>query len=146
MSARALTGALLVFAMLVGGIGVTVALIAGNNKPPPPTATSTQPPLPTAPPKPSVPTVVEFTIPVTVTAQKCAGEGCVYTYTVQPKYIGLHPLPPTEFTVVYQVTGGHQPQEGKFTVKGEQARIFKDVTVEGPPGAQLQAKPTQVIG
>ena len=72
--------------------------------------------------------------------------GCVYKYRVEPKYIGLHPLPDKEFKVIYQVTGGHQPQTGDFTVHGDQARVLQDVPLEGPPGARLQASVTQVVG
>ena len=46
----------------------------------------------------------------------------------------------------YEVTGGHQPQPGKFTVTGDQAEILKDVTVEGPPGAVLQANVLRIFG
>ena len=46
----------------------------------------------------------------------------------------------------YEVHGGNLPQPGEFTVEGDQAKIFKDVIVEGPPGARLQAVVLQVIG
>ena len=100
-----------------------------------------------SPPPPSVPTPKEFTIKVVVTEQNCQpGPGCVYKYTIEPKYIGFHPLPPTPFTVKYEVQGGNQPQPGEFTVEGSQAKIFKDVVLEGPPAAQLHAVVLQVIG
>lgn len=133
-------------AMLAGGIGVAGFMIFLNpsQSRPQPTAT---PRTTIAPPPPSVPTPTEFTIGVVVTRQECVPQGgCAYIYTIDPKYIGLHPFPPTEFTVEYEVTGGHQPQPGKFTVKGDQAQILKDVTVEGPPGARLQAAVTRVVG
>jgi hypothetical protein len=44
------------------------------------------------------------------------------------------------------VQGGNQPQPGEFTVEGDQAKIFKDVVLEGPPAARLQAVVLQVIG
>jgi hypothetical protein len=44
------------------------------------------------------------------------------------------------------VQGGTQPQPGEFTVEGSQAKIFKDVVLEGPPAAQLQAVVLQVLG
>ncbi len=95
----------------------------------------------------SVPTPKEFTINVIVTEQNCEpGPGCVYKYTIEPKYIGFHPLPTTPFTVKYEVQGGDQPQPGEFTVEGSQAKIFKDVLLEGPPAARLQAVVLQVIG
>ena len=81
------------------------------------------------------------------TEQNCdPGPGCAYKYTIEPKYIGFHPLPTTPFTVKYEVQGGDQPQPGEFTVEGNQARILKDVVVEGPPAARLQAVVLQVIG
>ena len=72
--------------------------------------------------------------------------GCTYKYTIEPKYIGLHPLPETPFTVLYEVTGGNAPQHGEFTVTKDQAKILKDVVLEGPPGAQLKAIVQQVTG
>ena len=96
---------------------------------------------------PKVPIPQEFQIGVVVTDQNCSGpNGCVYKYRVEPKYIGLHPLPDKEIKVVYQVTGGHQPQVGDFTVQGGQARVLQDVPLEGPPGARLQATVTQIVG
>lgn len=143
---RRLLAALAIFAMLAGGVGVAAILIFGNHSQPSGQRTAT-PRTTLSPPKPSVPTAKEFTIGVVVTDQACQpGGGCAYKYTIEPKYIGFHPLPETEFTVEYQVTGGNQPQPGKFTVKGNQAQILKDVVVEGPPGARLQAAATQVIG
>jgi hypothetical protein len=136
--------AVLALVGILGGFGVAAVVIIGNSSKPQRTATSRTPP---PPPPPSVPKPKEFTIGVVVTDTICqpAG-GCAYKYTIEPKYIGFHPLPETEFTVEYQVTGGNQPQPGKFTVKGNQAQILKDVVVEGPPGAKLQAVATQVIG
>jgi hypothetical protein len=43
-------------------------------------------------------------------------------------------LPAAPFTVKYEVQGGNQPQPGEFTVEGSQAKILKDVVIEGPPG------------
>ncbi|HKP44377.1 hypothetical protein [Mycobacterium sp.] len=129
---------------MLGGFGAAAVVIFGNYSKPQPTAT---PRTTLAPPPPSVPTVKEFTVGVVVTETNCPpGGGCVYKYTIEPKYIGFHPLPVTEFTVEYQVTGGNQPQPGKFTVKGDQAQILKDVVLDGPPGAKLQAVVTRVIG
>jgi hypothetical protein len=143
---KRLLAALALFGMLAGGIGAAAILIFGNDSKP--SAQRTAAPRTTlAPPPPSVPTAKEFTVGVVVTEQNCQpGGGCVYKYTIEPKYIGFHPLPATEFTVEYQVTGGTQPQPGKFTVKGDQAQILKDVVLEGPPGAKLQAAVTRVIG
>jgi len=141
MSARRLIAALAVFATVATGLGVSIAMITANDSPPPPPRTTL------AAPTPKVPTPAEFQIGVVVTDQKCADPGgCVYRYRVEPKYLGLHPLPDKEIKVLYQVTGGHQPQDGDFTVQGGQARVLQDVPLEGPPGAQLKAAVTKVVG
>jgi hypothetical protein len=142
---RRLLAALALVAMFIAGISVASALIFGDkSKPPPPDAT---PRSTLAPPSPSVPTPKEFTINVVVTEQNCEpGPGCVYKYTIEPKYIGFHPLPTTPFTVKYEVQGGNQPQPGEFTVEGNQAKILKDVVLEGPPAARLQAVVLAVVG
>jgi len=142
---RKLLAALAVVAMLIGGISIAAALIFGGHSKPQQQAIT--PRMTLAPPPPSVPTAKEFTINVVVTEQNCdPGPGCAYKYTIEPKYIGFHPLPATPFTVKYEVQGGSEPQPGEFTVEGNQARILKDVVVEGPPAARLQAVVLQVIG
>jgi hypothetical protein len=143
---RRLLAALAIFAMLAGGVGVASMLIFSDNSGPTrPTAATPRTTLP--PPPPSVPTPKEFTINVVVTEQNCQpGPGCAYKYTIEPKYIGFHPLPATPFTVKYEVQGGNQPQPGEFTVEGSQAKILKDVVLDGPPAARLQAVVLQVIG
>jgi hypothetical protein len=142
MSIRRLIAALAVFAVAATGIGVSIAMISAKD-PPAPTASRTPLPAPT----PKVPTPAEFQIGIVVTDQNCAGpNGCVYKYRVEPKYLGLHPLPDSEIKVIYQVTGGHQPQTGDFTVQGGQARVLQDVPLEGPPGAKLKAAVTKVEG
>jgi hypothetical protein len=135
--------ALIIFAMLVGGIGVAAALIF-KDEPGPSRATDTVTP---PAPAPQLPVPAEFSVGVVVTEQSCTGAGhCAYKYTIEPKYVGLHPLPEKEFTVVYQVAGGHEPRVGNFTVRNGQARIQKDVSLEGPPDARLQAAVTDVVG
>ena len=143
---RRVLAALAIFAMLAGGVGLASILIfSDRSQPSRPTAVT--PPKALPKPPPSVPTPKEFTINVVVTEQNCdPGPGCAYKYTIEPKYIGFHPLPTTPFTVKYEVQGGDQPQPGEFTVEGNQARILKDVVVEGPPAARLQAVVLQVIG
>jgi len=141
-----LIAALAIFAVVVAGLGITIAVLTSSSEDQPPAAprTSSVPPPPLTP---QVPTPVEFQLSVVVTDQNCAvPAGCVYKYRVEPKYVGMHPLPDREFKVVYQVTGGHQPQTGDFTVKGDQAQVLQDVPIEGPPGARLQATVTQVVG
>jgi hypothetical protein len=143
---RKWAAALAIFAMLAGGVGFASILIFGDHSKPAAQPTAT-PRTTLPPPPPSVPTVKEFTVKVVVTEQNCdPGPGCVYKYTIEPKYIGFHPLPTTPFTVKYEVQGGNQPQAGEFAVEGSQAKIFKDVVLEGPPAAQLQAVVLQVIG
>ncbi len=141
---RKLLAALAIVAMLIGGISIAAALIFGDHSKPTSVAT---PRTPLPPPPPSVPTPKEFTINVVVTEQTCdPGPGCVYKYTIEPKYIGFHPLPAAPFTVKYEVQGGNLPQPGEFTVEGNQAKIFKDVVLDGPPAAQLRAVVLQVVG
>lgn len=143
MNARRLVAALAIFAVAATGVGISIAMFTANKTPPP--AGATRKPLP--PPRPKVPTPAEFQIGVVVTDQNCAPpNGCVYKYRIDPKYIGLHPLPETEIKVVYEVRGGNEPQVGDFTVQGGQARVLQDVPLEGPPGARLQAAVTQIIG
>ncbi len=143
MNARRLIAALAIFAVVATGIGVSVAMFFAS-KPQKPAATQSS--RPTVPPTPQVPIPAEFLLGVVVTDQKCTGPtGCAYKYRVEPQYRGMHPLPDKEIKVVYQVTGGHQPQVGDFTLRGNQATITEAV-IEGPPGARLQALVTQIVG
>ena len=143
VNARRLIAALAVFAVIVAGLGITIAVLTAR-KPQTPAAGQ---PLPPPPSGPRVPTPTEFQLGVVVTDENCsAADGCLYKYRVEPKYLGLHPLPEKEIKVIYQVTGGHQPQTGDFTVQGGQARVLQDVPLEGPPGARLQASVAQVVG
>ena len=139
MNVRRVVAALAIFAVVVTGIGVSIAVLTANKAPP--VAETTQPPLP-----PKAPTPAELQIGVIVTDQNCTATGCVYKYRVEPKYVGRHALPDKEIKVVYQVTGGHQPQVGDFTIQNGQARVLQDVPLEGPPGARLQASVTQIVG
>lgn len=140
---RKLLAALAIVGVLASGVGIASLVLVTRSDQQQASAPRRNPP---APPPPSVPTVKEFLIGVTVTAQACDPAGmCVYTYTIEPKYVGLHPFPETPFTVEYEVTGGNQPQPGKFTVQGEKAEIFKDVQIEGPPGARLSANVLRVV-
>jgi hypothetical protein len=140
-----LIAALAIFAVVVAGLGITIAVLTSAKDPPPAASKSSLAPSP--PRTPQVPTPAEFQLNVVVTDQNCAvPAGCLYKYRIEPKYIGLHPLPNKEIKVIYQVTGGHQPQTGDFTVQGDQARVLQDVPLEGPPGARLQATVTQIVG
>jgi hypothetical protein len=143
-SFRKLLAALAIFGMFASGVGIASFVIFNKPDQRQSEAPRREPP---KPPPPSVPTVKEFFVGVVVTGQNCDPAGsCVYVYTIDPKYVGLHPFPETPFTVEYEVTGGHQPQPGKFTVTGDQAEILKDVTVAGPPGAVLQANVLRIFG
>ncbi len=140
---RKLLAALAIIGVLASGVGIASLVLSMKSNQQQTSAPQRTPP---QPPPPSVPTVKEFLIGVNVTAQTCDPAGtCVYTYTIDPKYVGLHPFPETPFTVEYEVTGGNQPQPGKFTVHGKQAEIFKDVQIEGPPGATLQVRVLRIF-
>jgi hypothetical protein len=144
MPIRRLLAALAIVGMLASGVGIASMILFSK---PDQQQTSAPRRTPPPPPPPSVPTVKEFLIGVNVTGQECDPAGtCVYTYTIDPRYVGLHPFPPTPFTVEYEVTGGRQPQPGKFTVADQKADILKDVRVEGPPGARLQANVLRIVG
>ena len=143
---RKWSAGLALFAIVVGAVGVAGATIFGSMTSEPPPAAAPRTTL--APPSPKVPTPLEFTVNVIVTEAQCppAAPVCSYKYTIEPKYIGLHPLPETPFTVFYEVLGGTAPQNGEFTVHKDQAKIFKDVLLEGPPAAQLRAQILRVTG
>ena len=112
-SFRKLLAALATLGIFASGVGIASFLVLGKSDQQQSVAPRRDPP---KPPPPSVPTVKEFLVGVGVTAQNCDPAGaCVYTYTIDPKYVGLHPFPEEPFTVEYEVLGGHQPQPGKFT-------------------------------
>ena len=138
---------LALFAIVASAVGVAAMMIYGSASAPKPSDRAATPRTTLAPAPPKVPTPVEFAVGVTVTNQACVPEGpCTYTYTIEPKYIGLHPLPETPFKVFYEVVGGNAPQKGEFTVQKDQAQIMQDVVLEGPPGAQLSANVMSVAG
>ncbi|HEX2213485.1 MAG TPA: Hsp70 family protein, partial [Mycobacterium sp.] len=134
-------------AIVGSGIGVAGTMIYQGFFTSKPTPQATSPaPLPTAPLTPKMPTPLEFQVGVIVTETQCppGSPVCTYKYTVEPKYVGQHPLPQTPFTVSYEVVGGNAPQPGEFTVHKDQAKILKDVLLDGPPAAQLRANVIQV--
>ena len=137
MNFRKLLAIIGIVGITVSGLGVATMVIFNDPGEQQSEAPRRTPP---KPPPPSIPTAEEFLVGVNVTAQECNPAGlCLYTYTIDPKYVGLHPFPETSFIVEYEVFGGNEPQPGAFTVTGQSAEILKDVTVEGPPGASLQA-------
>lgn len=142
MGLRKILAALCIVAIAATGIGAAVFLVTHmdtiNSAPSAPRSSL-------VPPEPKIPTPDEFKIGVQVTAQQCDPNGiCTYTYSIEPNYTGFHPLPERDFAVFYEIIGGNAPQPGNFTVSNGQARVYKDVTVEGPPDAQLQAKVTEI--
>lgn len=144
---RKWSAGLALFAILASGVGIAAVMIFGSMTAPKPSDRAATPRTTLAPPPPKVPTPFEFAIGVIVTEQTCVPDAaCSYKYTIEPKYIGLHPLPETPFTVFYEVLGGNEPQKGEFTVHKDQAQILKDVVLEGPPGAQLKAHVMSVTG
>lgn len=144
---RKWSAGLALFAIVASGVGIAAVMIFGSMSAPKPSDRVATPRTTLAPPQPKVPTPVEFVIGVIVTEQTCVPDAaCRYKYTIEPKYVGLHPLPETPFTVSYEVLGGSEPQKGEFTVHKDQAQILKDVILEGPPGAQLKAHVMSVTG
>lgn len=135
-------------ALLASGVGIAAVMIFGSGGASDQASRATTPRTTLAPRPPKVPTPFEFTVNVVVTDRQCPPESptCTYKYTIEPKYIGLHPLPQTPVTVFYEVVGGNTPQKGEFTVHNDQARILKDVVLEGAPAAQLKANVLQVAG
>jgi hypothetical protein len=142
MAFRKVLAAICIAVMVVGGIGVTLYLLTNKDL-----SSLTQPTRSSAslPPGPSVPTPEEFKVGIDVTGQNCPEAGkCIYTYSVSPNYVGNHPLPEQAFTVFYEVRGGFASQDGTITVSDGQARMLKDVQIEGPQGAQLEVVVTQI--
>ncbi len=145
--ARKWTAGLALVAIVASGVGVAAMMIYGGFSAPKPSDRAATPRTTLAPLSTKIPTPFEFTVGVNVTEQTCVPEGsCTYKYTIDPKYIGLHPLPETPFKVFYEVVGGNAPQQGEFTVEKDQAQILQDVVLQGPPGAQLKANVTSVSG
>ena len=146
-TARRWLAGLALLALLGSAIGVAAVLILGSVKEAK-QAQGAAVSRSALAPQPNVPTPLEFAINVNVTDRHCAPEspGCFYKYSIEPKYIGMHPLPKTPFTVFYEVVGGNAPQKGEFTVENGEAQILQDVVVEGPPAAQLKANVLQVTG
>ncbi len=141
MSIRKLVVAVCVVTMIITGIGLAIVLLTQKDDSTP----TTSPTLSRIATAPRIPTPQEFKVGVQVTDQRCAETGvCTYTYSIQPMYVGKHPLPDQVFTVFYEVAGGTAVQTGDFTVSDGQTRVYTDVKIDGAPGAQLQATVTRV--
>jgi hypothetical protein len=143
MTLRKMLAALCIAVMVVGGIAATLYVLMHKEQllssPQAARSASLQPP------EPSVPTPDEFKVGIDVTAQDCPAAGkCVFTYSISPNYVGKHPLPDQAFTVFYEVRGGFTSQPGTFTVNNGQAKMLKDVQIEGSQGAQLEVVVTQI--
>jgi hypothetical protein len=141
MAIRKILAALCIAGMVVAGLGVTLYLLSHKD-----VMTTAKSGLTSAEAPPaSVPTPEEFKVGINVTATNCdAADKCTFTYSIAPNYTGKHPLPEHGFAVFYEVTGGFEPQSGTFTVSNGQARVYKDVQIDGAPGSQFQAAVTKV--
>ncbi|HOW95941.1 hypothetical protein [Mycolicibacterium fallax] len=138
---RKVLAALAIVGMLAGGVAAAIYLVTSGAQRADPVASTPESFAPT----PTMPKPDEFLVGVTVTEHHCGTPTtCTYVYSIAPNYHGGHPLPERAFTVFYEITGGHQPQPGSFTVSDGQAKMFKDVSVDGPPGARLAARVLRV--
>ncbi|MBU8831494.1 hypothetical protein [Mycolicibacterium goodii] len=100
-------------------------------------ATTTAPAVP--------PNVNDFAVDVVVTEQKCFGSaGCNYELSVNPRYIGFGDIS-GKWLVVYEITGGEDPQTGNFTIDGEHVRWDQDKRISGDAGAVFTARVVQVV-
>ena len=145
MNARRLVASLAIFAVVVGGIGVTIAVLIGDKPPPPATSQAALPPA--APPQPQMPIPAEFQIGVVVIDQNCSGpNGCAYKYRIEPKYLGFHPLP--EKGDQGGVSGDRRAPAASRRLHGpgRPGAHLGGCHLKGPPGARLQASVTQIVG
>lgn len=102
-----------------------------------PTSTTTAPAVPPSP--------TDFAVDVVITEQQCFGSaGCNYELSVTPRYVGLGTLT-GNWTVVYEITGGEDPQTGNFTIDGDNVRWDEKKRIGGDAGAVFTAKVTQVV-
>ena len=102
------------------------------------TSTTTVPPVPLTP--------ADFQVTVIVTEQKCFGSaGCIFTYTIDPTYIGTR-TSPGPATVVYEIQGADETQTGNFEIDATGRATFdKEERIDASPGAVLSAVVTQVV-
>lgn len=94
-----------------------------------------------------LPAPEHFRLDVVVVEQQCFGSaGCRVVYTLKPTYTGPGSLKGTSFTVVYQISGGEQPQVGHFTVTDGTAAVDHETTINTPsPESILTATATQIL-
>lgn len=138
VAALVITGSALVSGCTIGGSSgkpVTVTVTAPSGA----TAAATTPDS-APPPAPS-----DFAVDVTVTEQRCYGTaGCSYELNINPRFVGLS-APTGKWKVIYEITGGDDPQTGNFTVDGSHIRWDSDKTADGSSGAVFSARVTQVL-
>jgi hypothetical protein len=151
-----LAGALATVAAVVG-IAVAARSLGGQDDQAagsaasPTTATTeatTWKPSPTTTAPPPLPSPDDFVIGVNVLEKKCFGSaGCLVTYQIKPIYVGKREIRSTEeFTVVYEVSGGEEPQVSRFTVSGGSMSYEREESIRTPSSkSELAAAVTQVI-
>lgn len=90
----------------------------------------------------------DFKIETTVLEQKCFGSaGCSLSYTIKPTFMGsVSDLEGRSLKVVYEVTGGDEPQVGYFSLEGTNMRYDETARISTPSAdAVLAAQVTQVL-
>lgn len=91
------------------------------------------------------PTPADFRIDVAITEQKCFGSaGCSYELAIAPVQVTAKDIT-GKWTVVYQITGGDEPQTGNFTLTGSQANWDAEKRIRGSAGATFGAEITQIV-
>jgi hypothetical protein len=106
-------------------------------------ATASEAPTPTGP----APTPADFTIAVIETQKNCYGSaGCNVTYRIDPTFLGVAPDASQSFTVIYELTGGKDPETGSFEMQGTKYnRPSERMISTDSSGAVLTATVTQVL-
>lgn len=93
-------------------------------------------------------TAADFRIDTTVLTKKCFGSaGCNVTYTIEPTFLGItRDLEGRSFKVIYEVTGGEDPQIGNFSLTGTNMRYTESSSISTPSSdAVLTAQVTSVV-
>lgn len=93
-------------------------------------------------------TAADFRIDTTVLTKKCFGSaGCNVTYTIDPTFLGdTRDLEGRSFKVIYEVTGGEDPEIGNFSLTGTNMRYTESSSISTPSSdAVLTAQVTSVV-
>lgn len=93
-------------------------------------------------------TAADFRIDTTVLKKKCFGSaGCNVTYTIDPTFLGVTgALEGRSFKVIYEVTGGEDPEIGNFSLTGTNMRYAESSSISTPSSdAVLTAQVTSVV-